>query len=246
MAGIARTRREVCDMAFLSVGPADRRALGGRPTRRRRVTRRRRRSRRGSGEIPSGPHVTRPAVSRVRPRDGGRGEPGGPGRRRGSGTRGRGRDLRRRGGVVDPARPVLRRRQDGGRGPRAGGLHPVRPPPRPAPGAATGRRPTCARSSSTWPATTTGAASSPGGTARRRSPTPRRRRRPPRSGPSGPRWSPPCKALPRRQRDCVTLRYYYDMPVAQIAATLGLSVNTVKTHLQRGLDALGSTLEADR
>ena len=54
------------------------------------------------------------------------------------------------------------------------------------------------------------------------------------------------RALPRRQRDCVTLRYYYDMPVAQIAATLGLSVNTVKTHLQRGLDALGTTLEADR
>ena len=54
------------------------------------------------------------------------------------------------------------------------------------------------------------------------------------------------KTLPRRQRDCVTLRYYYDMPVAQIAATLGLSVNTVKTHLQRGLDTLGSTLEADR
>ena len=54
------------------------------------------------------------------------------------------------------------------------------------------------------------------------------------------------KALPRRQRDCVTLRYYYDMPVAHIAKTLGLSVNTVKTHLQRGLDALGATLEADR
>ena len=54
------------------------------------------------------------------------------------------------------------------------------------------------------------------------------------------------RALPRRQRDCLTLRYYYDMPVAQIAQTLGLSVNTVKTHLQRGLDALGTTLEADR
>ena len=54
------------------------------------------------------------------------------------------------------------------------------------------------------------------------------------------------RALPRRQRDCVTLRYYYDMPVAEIATTLGLSVNTVKTHLQRGLDALGATLEADR
>ena len=54
------------------------------------------------------------------------------------------------------------------------------------------------------------------------------------------------RALPRRQRDCVTLRYYYDMPVAEIAATLGLSANTVKTHLQRGLDTLGSTLEAHR
>jgi len=54
------------------------------------------------------------------------------------------------------------------------------------------------------------------------------------------------RALPRRQRDCVTLRYYYDMPVAEIAATLGLSPNTVKTHLQRGLDSLATTLEADR
>ena len=54
------------------------------------------------------------------------------------------------------------------------------------------------------------------------------------------------RALPRRQRDCVTLRYYYDMPVAEIATTLGLSANTVKTHLQRGLDTLATTLEADR
>lgn len=54
------------------------------------------------------------------------------------------------------------------------------------------------------------------------------------------------RALPRRQRDCVTLRYYYDLPIADIAATLGLSVNTVKTHLHRGLEALGTTLEAQR
>jgi RNA polymerase sigma-70 factor (sigma-E family) len=54
------------------------------------------------------------------------------------------------------------------------------------------------------------------------------------------------RSLPRRQRDCVTLRYYYDLPIAQIAETLGLSVNTVKTHLQRGLDALGTTLEDQR
>ena len=54
------------------------------------------------------------------------------------------------------------------------------------------------------------------------------------------------RALPRRQRDCVALRYYFDMPVAEIADTLGLSANSVKTHLQRGLDALGARLEADR
>jgi RNA polymerase sigma-70 factor (sigma-E family) len=48
--------------------------------------------------------------------------------------------------------------------------------------------------------------------------------------------------LPRRQRDCVVLRYYLELPVAEIATTLGLSVNSVKTHLQRGLRALGARL----
>lgn len=47
--------------------------------------------------------------------------------------------------------------------------------------------------------------------------------------------------LPRRQRDCVVLRYYLDLSVADIAATLGVSTNSVKTHLQRGLRRL--TLE---
>jgi len=48
--------------------------------------------------------------------------------------------------------------------------------------------------------------------------------------------------LPRRQRDCVVLRYYLELPVAEIATTLGLSVNSVKTHLQRGLRALEARL----
>ncbi|WP_052109384.1 RNA polymerase sigma factor [Knoellia sinensis] len=52
--------------------------------------------------------------------------------------------------------------------------------------------------------------------------------------------------LPRRQRDCVTLRYYLDLSIPDIAETLGLSSNTVKTHLQRGLAALTQTLEAGR
>ncbi len=46
------------------------------------------------------------------------------------------------------------------------------------------------------------------------------------------------RALPRRQRDCVVLRFYLELPVAEIADTLGLSTNSVKTHLQRGLRAL--------
>ncbi len=49
--------------------------------------------------------------------------------------------------------------------------------------------------------------------------------------------------LPRRQRDCLVLRYYLELGVAEIAATLSLSVNSVKTHLQRGLRALQGSLE---
>lgn len=48
--------------------------------------------------------------------------------------------------------------------------------------------------------------------------------------------------LPRRQRDCVVLRYYLDLHVDEIAATLGLSRNSVKTHLTRGLKNLSADL----
>ncbi len=54
------------------------------------------------------------------------------------------------------------------------------------------------------------------------------------------------RALPGRQRDCLTLRYYYDMSPDEIADGLGLSVNSVKTHLRRGLHALAATLEEKR
>lgn len=50
------------------------------------------------------------------------------------------------------------------------------------------------------------------------------------------------RELPRRQRDCVVLRYYLDLPIAEIASTLGLSTNSVKTHLQRGLRKLSVDL----
>jgi RNA polymerase sigma factor (sigma-70 family) len=54
------------------------------------------------------------------------------------------------------------------------------------------------------------------------------------------------RQLPRRQRDCLVLRYYLEQGIPDIAATLGLSVNSVKTHLQRGLRALERRLEADQ
>ncbi|MDH4077609.1 MAG: RNA polymerase sigma factor [Acidimicrobiia bacterium] len=49
-------------------------------------------------------------------------------------------------------------------------------------------------------------------------------------------------ALPRRQRDCVTLRYLEGLSPPEIAAALGLSTNSVKTHLRRGLEALRHSL----
>jgi RNA polymerase sigma factor (sigma-70 family) len=48
-----------------------------------------------------------------------------------------------------------------------------------------------------------------------------------------------------RQRDCLVLRYYLELPVPEIASTLGLSPNSVKTHLQRGLRALQARLGPD-
>lgn len=54
------------------------------------------------------------------------------------------------------------------------------------------------------------------------------------------------RSLPGRQRDCVTLRYYYDMAPAEIADGLGMSVNSVKTHLRRGLRSLAVALEESR
>jgi RNA polymerase sigma-70 factor (sigma-E family) len=51
------------------------------------------------------------------------------------------------------------------------------------------------------------------------------------------------RGLPRRQRDCIVLRYYVELSVGAIAETLGLSTNSVKTHLQRGLRSLKAALE---
>jgi len=50
------------------------------------------------------------------------------------------------------------------------------------------------------------------------------------------------RALPRRQRECLALRYYLDLAEAEIANTLGISTGSVKTHVHRGLAALASRL----
>jgi RNA polymerase sigma-70 factor (sigma-E family) len=54
------------------------------------------------------------------------------------------------------------------------------------------------------------------------------------------------RELPARQRDCIVLRYYLELPIAEIAATLGLSANSVKTHLQRAMGRLERDLEDRR
>ena len=46
-----------------------------------------------------------------------------------------------------------------------------------------------------------------------------------------------------RQRDCLLLRYYLELSMTDIAETLGLSVNSVKTHLRRGMARLETLLE---
>ena len=50
------------------------------------------------------------------------------------------------------------------------------------------------------------------------------------------------RRLPARQRDCVTLRYFEEMSIDQISSVLGVSANSVKTHLQRAMAALDRSL----
>ncbi|HEX4983932.1 MAG TPA: sigma-70 family RNA polymerase sigma factor [Ilumatobacteraceae bacterium] len=54
------------------------------------------------------------------------------------------------------------------------------------------------------------------------------------------------RSLPVRQRDCITLRYFEELGIDAIATTLGLSTNSVKTHLQRVLAGLERSLSGSR
>ena len=51
------------------------------------------------------------------------------------------------------------------------------------------------------------------------------------------------RGLPDRQREVLALRYYLDLPEADIAATLGISRGAVKSHASRGVAALRTLLE---
>jgi RNA polymerase sigma-70 factor (sigma-E family) len=54
------------------------------------------------------------------------------------------------------------------------------------------------------------------------------------------------RTLPRRQRECLVLRFYLDLSEREIAEALDVSPGSVKTHIHRGLAALNDRLEVPR
>jgi RNA polymerase sigma factor (sigma-70 family) len=53
------------------------------------------------------------------------------------------------------------------------------------------------------------------------------------------------RTLPRRQREVLVLRYYLDLDVAEIAATLRIAPSAVRSNCTRGLAALARILRED-
>jgi RNA polymerase sigma-70 factor (sigma-E family) len=51
------------------------------------------------------------------------------------------------------------------------------------------------------------------------------------------------RALPRRMREAVALRYYADLTEAQTADVMGVSVGAVKSYTSRGLERLAADLK---
>lgn len=49
--------------------------------------------------------------------------------------------------------------------------------------------------------------------------------------------------LSQRQRDCLVLRFYLELSESEIAETLSISPNSVKTHCRRGMESLARQLE---
>ena len=53
-------------------------------------------------------------------------------------------------------------------------------------------------------------------------------------------------ALPSRRREVLVLRFYLNLPIAEVAATLGISQGSVKSAASRGLEALARKLGEGR
>lgn len=53
-------------------------------------------------------------------------------------------------------------------------------------------------------------------------------------------------ALPTRRREVLVLRFYFNLPVAEVAALLGISPGSVKSATARGLAALNRRLGEER
>jgi RNA polymerase sigma-70 factor (sigma-E family) len=54
------------------------------------------------------------------------------------------------------------------------------------------------------------------------------------------------RRLPSRQREVIVLRYWAQLTEAEIAATLGISVGSVKSSASRGRDAIAAMLGGER
>jgi RNA polymerase sigma factor (sigma-70 family) len=51
-------------------------------------------------------------------------------------------------------------------------------------------------------------------------------------------------ALPARRREAIVLRFWLDLPEREIAAAMGVSAGTVKSHVSRGMAELTRALKA--
>jgi len=53
------------------------------------------------------------------------------------------------------------------------------------------------------------------------------------------------RGLPARQREALVLKFYADLPEAQIAAAMGISKGAVKSHTARAISAMRAVLERE-
>jgi DNA-directed RNA polymerase specialized sigma24 family protein len=53
------------------------------------------------------------------------------------------------------------------------------------------------------------------------------------------------RALPARQREALVLRYYADLPEAQIAAAMGVRARAARLYMARGMSSLTAILDRD-